>query len=144
MHQEPSLCQLTNVAARLFRRLADRKLAPLGLSAGYMPVLSALIVSDALSQKALTERAEIEQSTMAATLSRMERDGIIERRADPTDGRSALFSLSPATRASVAEIESVIDGMSEDALAGLPDEERRIARRVLDRLVATLKSLIEE
>ena len=66
MQTKPSMGQLTNRAARLFRRLADRRLEPLGLSAGHLPVLTALMASDALSQKALTEQAGIEQPSMAA------------------------------------------------------------------------------
>lgn len=143
MSTDPSLGHLTNRAARLFRRLADRRLAPLGFSAGYLPVLTALIPADALSQKALAEQAGIEQPTMAATLSRMERDGIITRRPDPSDGRSTLFSLTSATREKVGEIETVIAGISEDALSGLNEDERQLARRVLEGLIAALEDAVE-
>lgn len=136
--------QLTNRAARLFRRLADHRLERLGLSAGYLPVLTALMASDALSQKALTEQAGIEQPTMAATLSRMERDGIIMRHPDLRDGRSSLFSLAPATRGKVPEIQAVIDGMSNDALTGLTEEQRQAARRVLEGLIAALEKALRE
>jgi MarR family transcriptional regulator, transcriptional regulator for hemolysin len=136
--------QLTNRAARLFRRLADHRLERLGLSAGYLPVLTALMASNALSQKALAEQAGIEQPTMAATLSRMERDGIIMRHPDPRDGRSSLFSLTQATRGKVPEIQAVIDGMSNDALTGLTEEQRQAARRVLEGLIAALEKALRE
>jgi DNA-binding MarR family transcriptional regulator len=139
-----SVGQLTNRAARLFRRLAERRLEPLGLAAGHLPVLTALMASEALSQKALTEQAGIEQPTMAATLSRMERDGIIERHPDPRDGRSFLFSLTPRTRGKVAEIQAVVAGMSEDALSGLSDEERQAVRSTLERLIDALEKAVGE
>jgi DNA-binding MarR family transcriptional regulator len=144
MTTKPSMGQLANRAARLFRRLADHRLERLGLSAGYLPVLTALMASDALSQKALTEQAGIEQPTMAATLSRMERDGIIMRHPDPRDGRSSLFSLTPATRGKIPEIQAVIDGMSNDALTGLTEEQRQAARRVLEGLIAALEKALRE
>ena len=82
---ESTYGEVVNRAARLLRRLADQRLAPLGLSSGYLPVLTALLRVEPLSQKALTEHAGIEQPTMAATLARMERNGVIERRPDPPD-----------------------------------------------------------
>lgn len=136
--------QLTNRAARLFRRLADKRLEPLGLAAGHLPVLTALMAAEGLSQKALAEQAAIEQPTMAATLSRMERDGIIERHPDPRDRRSFLFSLTPETRGKVPEIRAIISGMSNDALVGLNDEERKAARSTLERLIGVLEKTLGE
>ena len=131
---------LVHWAARLFRRMADRRLQPLGLAAGHLPVLTALIDSEPLSQKALTEHAGIEQPTMAATLARMERDLIIERRPDPRDRRSSLFSLAPATRAKVAAVQAAIEGMNVDALAVLPVEDRRRFREMLLAVIASLEA----
>jgi MarR family transcriptional regulator, transcriptional regulator for hemolysin len=102
------------------------------------------MASDALSQKALTAQAGIEQPTMAATLSRMERDGIIERHPDPEDGRSFLFSLTAATRRKVAAIQAVVAQMSNDALAGLTDEERKRTRLVLEGLITALEKALGE
>lgn len=48
-----------------------------------------------------------------------------------------------ATRAKVGEIEAVIAGTSEDALSGLKDHERQIARRVLEGLIAALEDAVE-
>ena len=133
-----SMGYLMHWAARLFRRMADRRLHPLGFSSGHLPVLTALIDSESLSQKALTEHAGIEQPTMAATLARMERDFIIERRPDPRDGRSSLFSLAPATRAKVAALQAAIEDMNTDALAVLPEEDRGRFREMLLAVIASL------
>jgi MarR family transcriptional regulator, transcriptional regulator for hemolysin len=133
---------LLNHAARLFRRLADRRLAPLGLSAAHLPVITALIHSESLSQRALTDSADVEQSTMAATLSRMERDRIIERYPDPADGRSTLFSLTAATKRKVPQLEETIRFFSEEALAQLTVQERRRSRRTLQRLIVTLEQIL--
>ena len=131
---------LVHQAARLFRRMADRRLQPLGLSAGHLPVLTALMRAEPLSQKALTEHAGIEQPTMAATLARMERDLIIERRPDPRDGRSSLFFLAPATRAKAAAVQAVIEGMNVDSLAVLPGEDRARFRGMLMAVIASLEA----
>ena len=130
---------LMNWAARLFRRLADRRLEPLGLSSGHLPVLTALAANGAMSQKALTEHAAIEQPTMAATLARMERDAIIERQPDPRDKRISLFSLTPATRRKVEAVQAAVEGMNAAALADLPEGDRAKFRHMLQTVIATLE-----
>ena len=130
---------LMHWAARLFRRLADRRLEPLGLSSGHLPVLTALIANEAMSQKALTEHAAIEQPTMAATLARMERDGIIGRQPDPSDKRSSLFSLTPASREKIGALHAAVQTMNADALASLPEADREKFRHMLKMVIATLE-----
>lgn len=142
MALEASLGEMVNRTARLLRRLADRRLAPFSLSSGYLPVLTALMPGESLSQKSLTERAGIEQPTMAATLGRMERDGLIERRPDPDDKRSARFRLTPHVIAQVAAITSAIDGMSEEALARINDVDRARLRRILDEVIVSVESAL--
>ena len=139
MAREPTLGEMMNRTARLLRRLADHRLAPLGLSSGYLPVLTALMPGEALSQKALTEHAGIEQPTMAATLSRMERDGVIAREPYPGDKRSARFSLTPATRGKLGAITSAIERMNEDALAPLADADRASLRDMLHAVIGAVQ-----
>jgi DNA-binding MarR family transcriptional regulator len=130
---------LTNWAARLFARLIDRRLKPLGLSSGQLPVFFALSAGRALPQKALAEAAAIEQPTMAATLARMERDGLIERRADPRDGRSSLISLMPDALKKTPDVLDAVHGGNNEALVGLSSEERDQLLRLLRRVIANLE-----
>src|SRR3954471_5245746 len=95
--REASLGYQTNLAARLFVRSIERRLE--GGNAGPMPVFLALQDGRAMTQTALAQQASVEQPTMANTLSRMERDGLIERTPDPNDGRSALVRLGELGRA---------------------------------------------
>ena len=135
---------MVNRTARLLRRLADQRLAPHGLSSGYLPVLTALMPGEALSQKALTEHAGIEQPTMAATLNRMVRDGIIDRQPDPGDRRSARFSLTPATRDKVGTIRAVIESMNEDALASLAEADRARLGAMLHAVIASVELALDD
>lgn len=144
MQGEPSLGEMVNRTARLLRRLADRRLAPLGLSSGYLPVLTALMDGEQLSQKALTEQAGIEQPTMAATLGRMERDGVITRQPDPDDRRSALFRLAPQAIAQVAAISAAIDSVSENALARVDAADRTRLRRILQEVIASVEGALDD
>lgn len=142
MNNDPSVGHMMNRAARLLRRLADQRLEPLGLSSGHLPVLTALMENDSMSQKALTESADIEQPTMAATLARMERDGIIERRPDPHDKRSFRFSLAPAVRDKAGAIKAVIESMNVVALASLPREDQGKFPEMLRKMILILEKAV--
>ena len=137
------LGEVVNRTARLLRRLADQRLAPFGLSAGYLPVLTALMRGEAMSQKALTEHAGIEQPTMAATLVRMERDGAIERRTDPRDKRSVLFMLSAQTRSRAIEIEAAIERLNSDALDGVSRSDRERLHDVLAAIADSVERQLQ-
>ncbi|MGH6988697.1 MAG: MarR family winged helix-turn-helix transcriptional regulator [Stellaceae bacterium] len=133
-----SMGYLMHWGGRLLRRLVDRQLRPLGLSSAHLPVINALAVNKALSQKALAEIAAIEQPTMAATLARMARDGIVERRPDPADRRSALLSLTPATKAKLPAIRRAVAAVNRDALSGLPLDQRVLFRAQLETMIRAM------
>lgn len=130
---------MTNWAARLFARAIDRRLKEIGVSSGHLPVFFALGDGAALSQKALTEAAAIEQPTMAATLTRMERDGLIARRPDPEDGRSSLISLTPEAMAKMPAVRTAIAAVNAEALAGLSEAEADAFLKGLATVVANLE-----
>ena len=133
-----SIGYLMHWGARLLRRLADRRLKPLGMSWSHLPVINALDANEALSQKALAEIAAIEQPTMVTTLARMERDGIVGRRPDPKDGRSVLFYLTPATRKKLPAVRRAVSEVNEDALEGLPKSERVRFRAQLEAMIRAM------
>lgn len=136
--REKSSGYLTNWAARLFAREIDRKLTMMGLSSAYMPVFFALAHGESLSQKALAERAAVEQPTMAATLKRMERDGLIARRPDPADGRAALVSLTPAAQQKLKGVRAAGQSVNEAAMASLSVTEQAQYLKLLRKVIGGL------
>jgi MarR family transcriptional regulator, transcriptional regulator for hemolysin len=143
-NDELSLGYLMHWGGRLLRRLADRRLKAIGLSSAHLPVINALIDNPARSQKALAEIAAIEQPTMAAMLARMERDRLIERRPDPDDKRSALYSLTPATRRKIGAIRHAVEEVNREALSGLPEAQRPQFRRQLETMIRAMEKLLAD
>ena len=131
---------MTNLAARLFAREVDRKVRELGVSAGYLPVFFALAAGKAMTQTALANVAAIEQPTMAATLTRMERDGLIQRQPDPNVGRSSLVSLTPAAQKKVKAVEAAVSKVNDRALSGLSEKERATFMTALDAIIRALQT----
>jgi DNA-binding MarR family transcriptional regulator len=133
---------LTAWASRLYARLIDRRLAMIGVSSGYLPVFFALADGQALSQKALVEQAAIEQSTMAATLARMVRDGLVQRQPDPKDGRAVLFSLTPQALAKVPAIAETGAAANAEAMEGLTPEQAEAYRTTLRTIIGNLERVL--
>ena len=138
--RETSAGYMANWAARLFSRELERQLAPTGIAPAYMPVLFALADGSTLTQKELARRAAVEQPTMAATLKRMERDGMIHRRQDPGDKRSALVAPTPLALGKVETVERVVTAINALALEQLDAGERRQFLSLLGRVIAVLEA----
>jgi MarR family transcriptional regulator, transcriptional regulator for hemolysin len=130
---------MTNWAARLFARAIDQRLKLIGVSSGQLPVFFALAGGKTLTQKELARLASIEQPTMASTLARMERDGLVERRADPNDGRSSLVSLSARARRKAELVMQAIGEVNAGALDALTQAERAAYLDSLAKIIAALE-----
>lgn len=137
--RETSAGYMTNWAARLFARELERQLAPSGIAPAYMPVIFALADGSTLTQKALAQRAAVEQPSMAATLKRMERDALITRRPDPADRRSALVALTPLALGKVETVSGVVTTINSLALEPLTPEERRQFLSLLGKVIDVLE-----
>jgi len=79
---------LANHQARLFAQALAERINPMGLAPAQFQCLLELWREDGLTQRDLVQRLDVEQATMANTLKRMERDGLIERRAHAGDARA--------------------------------------------------------
>ena len=129
---------LTNFAARLFVRRIQEQLNPLGLSVAAMPVIMALARRSPLTQRELAAAAAIEQPTMAATLARLERDGVIVRTADPSDGRSALVSLSRDAQDKLPAVLEAARSVNGHALSALSEHEQALFFDIMQRVIGRL------
>ena len=138
--RETSVGYVANHLARLLEKNLAQAIRPLGLTPGQFPVLLALWERDGQSQKALVGITDVEQATMANTLARMERDGLIRREADPQDNRSRLVFLTEHARALEPEATAAAEAINERACAGLSPSERDLMLSAMRVLIATLSA----
>ncbi|WP_421724011.1 MarR family winged helix-turn-helix transcriptional regulator [Bauldia sp.] len=122
--------------ARLFAHGLQRRIAPLGLAPAQFMTLLVLWAEDGLTQKELINRLDIEQATMANTLNRMERDGLIRLKPHPNDARSQQVWLralrKPATEAAEAQ--------NQAALSTLSEAEQTEFIALMTRVIATMRA----
>lgn len=140
LKREDSFGYLVNMLARLFARGLDRRLAGLGLAHGQFPALLMLWNQPGLTQGEIAQRICVEQPTMANTLKRMERDGLIERHADPDDRRR--MRIYPSARAMALRAEALAGAIATNAAAtrGFSEADREQAFALLRRMIANLES----
>jgi DNA-binding MarR family transcriptional regulator len=124
----------------LFRRLRSllRALPAADLTPGQSAVLLRLKKDGASSTTVLAAAEGVRSQSMTATLNALDAAGLIERRADPEDGRRHIITLSPAGQA-----KAELDRLSRHAwLAGALDEHYTPAQlRTVNEALALLERL---
>lgn len=93
-----------------------------------------------ISQKRLAELTDIEPMTLVRILDRMEADGWIERRADPTDRRARSLYLTAGANPVLEQIDKLSTQMRAEALHGLTADERTQLMQLLERVHANMAS----
>lgn len=127
---------LANHLARLFAQRLHERIRPLGLAPAQFMTLLELWESDGLTQRDLLARLDVEQATMANTLARMERDGLIERRAHATDARAKTIHLTSRARDLRSPAQAAARDVNAMALGHLNGDD-------LDLFVSTMRKAVE-
>ena len=83
----------------------------------YGSILLPLFEEDGLRMGELASRARLSKQTMTTMVRLLERDGLVERRADPSDGRASLVVLTerartfrPVAEATLGELDRLVVG----------------------------------
>lgn len=130
---------LVNNLARLFWAGLQHKIEPLGIVPGQFPALLELWSNDGQTQKELVEKLDIEQATLANTLTRMERDGLIVRKDHPTDGRAKIIHLTEKSWAIRDKAYEAANATNEAALSSLSSEEREQFNSIMRKVLKGIK-----
>jgi len=130
---------IVNYLARLFARALYRRIGEHGVNTGQFPVLLRLWEEDGVTQASLVEDLAVEQPTMAGTLKRMERDGLIKRVADPNDGRQSHIHLTRRGRTLEEALVSSARETNTVALAGLTATETTQFVKLVKRMIENLE-----
>ncbi|APG82962.1 MarR family transcriptional regulator [Sinorhizobium americanum CCGM7] len=121
-----SATYLASLLARSFSRALQERAQKLGFAPGQFPILLELWAEDGLTQKQLLDRLDIEQATMANTLARMERDGLVVRRKHPNDRRSQQIFLTEQARGMEAAAKEAALSAEQSLLAGFRRFEKEL------------------
>jgi DNA-binding MarR family transcriptional regulator len=134
------LKDVARLTARNFERHAAN--VQLGVTLPQCRVLVHLERNEGISQVRLAYLTDTDPMTLVRILDRMERDGWVERRSDPTDRRARRLHLRPAALPVLKQIWAIGDRSRSEALAGLGTEDRALLIDLLERVHANLGTVL--
>jgi len=127
---------VVNHLGRLFARALETRLAALGVPLGQFPPLIALWEEDGLTQSEIARRLDLEQPTVANTLRRMERDGLVTPSPDPDNRRRVLFHLTEKGRALEHPLMAEARAVNKAAAATLEPAEAEALLALMRKMIA--------
>lgn len=104
----------------------------------YGSLLIPLYEEDGLRQGELARRARLSKQAMTTMARALERDGLVERRIDPTDARATLIFLTPRARQLLPVAEQVLAELDAQVAEALPESTNTSLKGAL-RQIAELE-----
>jgi MarR family transcriptional regulator, organic hydroperoxide resistance regulator len=112
----------------------------LGITGPQRLVLRVIGRHPGISPGAIAKTLHVDKSTLTGVLQRLERRGLIKRRADPGDGRRAILALIRRGQVLNASPADTAEARARRALRRVPVAQRRVVERVLLALAHELSS----
>jgi DNA-binding MarR family transcriptional regulator len=109
-----------------------------GLTASQLFVLQKLVETDVASVNELARRTYTHQSSVSTVVVRLVRRGLVARKADPTDRRRVVLSLTPAGRKALTSAPHAPQRALVDAVHRLSPHSRRVVGRALAEIAQAM------
>jgi len=129
---------ILNDVARMLRTYADHKAGQLGITRAQWVLLARLERFEGLKQSELAEMLDLQPITVTRLLDRLCDNGLIERRADPTDRRAKRLFLTPAAKPLLEQLADLGEQLMTTALHGV---ERDSVERMIGQLATVKENL---
>ena len=120
------------------RQRAEEALSQLGLHVAQELFLFVLWREEGLSQSELAARLRVELPTLTKAVQRMERAGLLIRRADEQDRRVSRVYLTEQGCALYAPARKTWQDLEACMLQGMTEIEQALLRRLLQQTVSNL------
>lgn len=130
--------------ARAHRVAAGRLLREIGLYPGQEIMLGRLADHGEARQSRLVAELGLDPSTVTKMLQRLERQGLVERRADPGDRRASVVAVTASGRALQTDIDASWRRLDALTCEGFDEADRRRLAELLDRLERNLAACEED
>lgn len=128
--------------ARMLKTYADQRGRQFGISRAQWGVLVRLDRSEGLKQSELAELLDLQPISLTRLLDRLAKNGLIERRPDPSDRRANRLYLTPAARPLLEQLAGLGRDLMEHVLAGLDLKTNERLLRDLEVMKDNLRAAI--
>ena len=132
---------LVSDISRMLRENFRTTAPELGLTLPQARVLLHLSRNEGISQVALSAILEIQPITLLRQIDRLEKAGLIERRAHPSDRRAQQLYLTPRSQPLLKKIFDKGAERQDQVMAGLSEAERAQLTSSLLRIKANLSQM---
>jgi MarR family transcriptional regulator, organic hydroperoxide resistance regulator len=124
------------------QKTSKRMETTLGITAPQRLVIRILGRFPGMSAGLLAIILRLHPSTLTGVLKRLQRQGLITRRADPRDHRRAVLGLTTKGRALDVDAEGTVEAAVRAAFEELPETKIKVAAEVFQKLTDLLESRI--
>lgn len=133
---EQDLLRALGAVARSRRVVGAEVHRRTGLLPTQMAYLHSIACADGVRINALAQEHLVDPSVASRQVAPLEKQGFVERRPDPLDGRAALLRLTDAGREVVSRAVEAAHDVTTPALRAWPTEEIVAAATVLKKIAA--------
>ncbi len=133
------VCELISISA-IHRYRITKSASSVGLYFGQPMILEYVLQHDACTQKELAEAMHISAASIAVTIKRIEKAGLIVRTPDETDSRKNHLSVTEKGKEAFMEFRKICDATDEAMFRDFTPEERETLHNLLIRLHHNLDS----
>ena len=125
---------LVHDVSRLIKRRFDRRARQTGLpiTRRQAAVILYIARNEGVSQSEVANWLDMEPIALVRMLDKLHEEGLVERRAHPTDRRVRTLWLTPAARPVIERILLINQAIREEAFAGMPAQARDTVIDILD------------
>ena len=124
---------LNRITHTVQRRLSGH-LEHYDLTLAQFGVLAQLQAASHISQQMLADRLFVTKGNMVGLLNRLEDRGLVERRADPEDGRTHMISLTKQGAALAARVVPEHEELVAECMGLIAPEDQRTLHQLLHTL----------
>lgn len=123
----------------LLRKISARGIMMgIRLYPGQPPMLQYILDHPGCTQREAAAQLDITAASAAASLKRLEKAGLVERKPDLHDARCNRLYVTPAGEEKIRQTQAAFDRMDQRMFAGLTAEEidsfRRVSEKMFDNL----------
>ncbi|MGF1717586.1 MarR family winged helix-turn-helix transcriptional regulator [Photobacterium chitinilyticum] len=129
---------MINVIAHHAAKKFDNELKKQGLTIALWPTMMCLWEEEGVTQRDIAAKSKVENSTTTRTLDKLEKLGLVERRADPNSRRSFRIFLTEEGHKLRKTLLPIPVAVTQELLCSLKPEEQELIIELLHKIVARI------
>ena len=141
---ETRIQQLFMEFGKLYSHMNFQKVQELGMHPGHLHVLRTVGANEGISQREIADQLHIKPPTVAVTVRRMEKSGLIIRKANESDLRISRIFLTEKGRTIYRKTEEIVQENERIILQGLSREEIDWLEKCFVHILDNMRHMSEE